>query len=250
MENFKDNSKRNILLIIIGALIVILIFIYCFWYFNIRGASKEVIEFIGDKNQDIVFAEDIGLNLKEEAIALSLKYSDVTGWLRIPGTSIDEAVFHSTDNDKYLRHDRDRNYAMWGETFLDYRNNINEMHNMKNFIIYGHNTEADSGFTPLLNYQDKDFLNKHKYIEFSTSNKNYIWEIFSVYKSNTEFYYWDTNFENVDEFSNFVSQCKSNSMYSINTNVTKDDTILTLSTCEYSQDEGRLVVQAKLVKNQ
>lgn len=246
MENFNDSNKRNVLLIVIGFLIVVLIFVYCFWYFNIRGNSE--FSFIGDINQEVVFAEDIGLNLKEEALALSLKYDDVIGWLRVPGTSIDEAVFQSSDNDTYLRNDRDGTYTLWGETFLDYRNDIDDMYDMKNFVIYGHNTEEDSGFTPLLNYQDEDYFETHKYIEFSTTNENYVWEIFTVYKTDTSFFYIDTVFADDYEYLDFLNQCKDKSIYNTGVSISKDDTILTLSTCEYSASEGRFVIQAKLVE--
>ena len=37
-------------------------------------------------------------------------------------------------------------------------------------------------------------------------------------------------------------------MYNTDIDVNSNDTILTLSTCDYSVDDGRFVVQAKLVK--
>ena len=251
MENFKQGKNRNIILGIIGVLLVILIGAYTYWFFNIRDVKNpddQVFKPVGDLNQDVDFSEDIGINLMEESIALAVKYNDVKGWLKIPGTSIDTAIFQSNNNDRYLRNDRENNVTKWGEVFLDYRNNINEMEDRKNFIIYGHNTEADSGFTPILNYQDEEFFKKHKIIEFSTLNGNYKWEIFTAYKTTVNFFYIDTVFADKDEYFDFISLCKSKSLYNTGVEITKDDTILTLSTCEYTQKDGRFVVQAKLVK--
>ena len=179
MEEFKVKGNNNMIAIVIGLIIAVGVFVYSYWYFNIRNiefnfaqtedfefSEAEGFEFIGQKNKEVKFSEDIGLNLKEEALALSIKYNDVKGWLKVPGTSIDYPVFQSSDNNRYLRHNRDNVNDMWGELLLDYRNNVNNMYDMKNFIIYGHNTEEDTWFTPLLNYRSKEFFNTHKYIEF------------------------------------------------------------------------------------
>ena len=250
MEEFKVKNGNNMVWVIIGIITVISIFIYLYWYFNIRNIDIYTENFtpIGDINKEVKFSEDIGINLKEEALGLSLKYKAIVGWLRVPGTSIDFPIFQSKDNIRYSRNNRDNFNDGWGESYLDYRNNINNIYDMKNFIIYGHNTEEDSGFTPLLNYRSKKYLDNHKYIEFSTINQNYKWEIFSVYITTTEFFYIDTVFNDKEEYFNFISLCKSKSLYNIDVNVTKNDTILTLSTCEYSLENGRFVVQAKLVK--
>ena len=252
METFKQGKNRNILLVILGILLIILICTYTYWFFNVRNKVNEpdsqTFTPVGDINKEVVFSDDIGIDLMEEALALKLKYNDVVGWMKVPGTSIDTAVFQSSDNSRYLRHDRDNNNTKWGEMFLDYRNNINEMDDRKNFIIYGHNTSEDSWLTPVMNYASEDFFKGHKFIEFSTVNKNYKWEIFTVYKTTTDFFYIDTNFANKDEYFDFISLCKSKSLYNTNVEITKDDTILTLSTCEYSQENGRFVIQAKLVK--
>ena len=252
MENFKQSKNKNIILAIIGVLLILLICTYTYWYFNIRStgtdSNQEVFKPVGDLNQEVDFSKDEGIDLMEESLALSLKYNDVIGWLKIPGTSVDTAVFQTKDNTRYLRHNRDNTNTQWGEMFLDYRNNINEMEDRKNFIIYGHNTSEDTWLTPIMNYANEDFYKKHKFIEFSTLKGNYKWEIFTAYKTTTEFFYIDTVFANKDEYFNFISLCKNKSIYNTGVEVTKDDTILTLSTCEYTQANGRFVVQAKLVK--
>ena len=46
----------------------------------------------------------------------------------------------------------------------------------------------------------------------------------------------------------YLDSLKEKSMYNTDIDVNSNDTILTLSTCDYSVDDGRFVVQAKLVK--
>ena len=45
----------------------------------------------------------------------------------------------------------------------------------------------------------------------------------------------------------FLITVKSKSMYDTNQDITENDTILTLSTCDYTRKNGRFVVQCKLI---
>lgn len=252
MDENKMNRKRIIQ--IVGIIILIALIAYGAYYLKNKISNKNADgsitseEFIGDANKEVISSEGQGINLQEEIMALNLKYKDAIAWLMIPGTSIDMPIFKSTDNERYLRHDRDNVKTSWGETFMDYRCDINNMSNMSHFIIYGHNTEVDSHFTPLKNYKNEKFLNEHKTIEMSTVKGNYKWEIFSVYVTDVNFFYIDTVFADLNDYGNFLNTIKSKSMFDTKVDVNSKDTILTLSTCDYSKTDGRLVVQAKLVK--
>ena len=120
---------------------------------------------------------------------------------------------------------------------------------MTNLIIYGHNTETDNRFTPLLNYKRQEFYNTHKYIELATVDGLNTYEIFSVYSTDTDFYYIDTEFSSMKEYGDFLDDLKDHSRYDTEVEISSADSILTLSTCDYSRENGRFVVQAKLVEN-
>ena len=119
---------------------------------------------------------------------------------------------------------------------------------MQHYIIYGHNTEVDTRFTPLLNYKNKDFYKEHQLIELATEDGIYKFQIFSTYKTTTDFYYIETEFENKDGYGEFVKSIKEKSEFDTGIEVSKNDTILTLSTCDYSIKNGRYVVHAKLIE--
>lgn len=243
----EESNKRNkiiaICIIVIGILIIA---ISLFFYFN-TGKSKNYT--VGDLTQEVKTASDEGRNLVSELNELNKNYKEAVAWLKIPGTSIDTAVFQAEDNDKYIRTDRDGNETRWGENFLDYTCDLSSISKtMQHYIIYGHNTEVDTRFTPLLNYKEKDFYKDHQLIELATNDNNYTYQIFSVYKTNTDFYYIENDFENDEDYSKFLKEIKNKSEYNTGVEVTKDDNILTLSTCDYSIDDGRYVVHAKLVK--
>lgn len=188
-------------------------------------------------------------NLQEEIKKVNATYKEAKAWLKVPGTSIDSAVYQSTDNDRYLRNDKDNVQTRWGENFIDYRCNLDNITNpMQNYIIYGHNTEIDTRFTPLLEYKDKTFFDDHQIIELATLNGYYRFQVFAAYQTTTDFYYIDTNFKDAKDFESFVNSLKEKSTYDNNVEVTSEDTILTLSTCDYSIENGRFVVHAKLLK--
>ena len=188
-------------------------------------------------------------NLQEEIKKVNETYKEAKAWLKVPGTSIDSAVYQSTGNDRYLRNDKDNVQTRWGENFLDYRCNLDNITNpMQNYIIYGHNTEIDTRFTPLLEYKDKTFFDDHQIIELATLNGYYRFQVFAAYQTTTDFYYIDTNFKDAKDFESFVNSLKEKSTYDNNVEVTSEDTILTLSTCDYSIENGRFVVHAKLLK--
>lgn len=203
---------------------------------------------IGNLDAEVVDSAAQGRNLSTELKAVSSNYSDAKIWLKVPGTSIDMPVFQSTGNTRYYRNDRDNKETKWGETFLDYRCDVNSIGIPGNIIIYGHNTESDTLFTPLLNYKRQEFYATHQYIEVATNNESYKFQIFSVYVTDTSFFYIDTNFNNTNEYNSFIKSIKNKSRYDTTVTVDSSDTILTLSTCDYSIPDGRFVVHAKLVK--
>ena len=53
------------------------------------------------------------------------------------------------------------------------------------------------------------------------------------------------NAEDADEFDSFLSKCKELSFYDTGVSAEYGDKLITLSTCEYSRNNSRLVVVAK-----
>ncbi len=247
----KLNKKRIIIIISILVILIAIIAGLVIYFINKDNDGNNNIGvdyLIGDTDTEIKDSKEEGRNLQNEVKALNATYSDVIGWLKIPGTSIDTPIFKASDNEYYLKHDREKNNTKWGEEFLDYRVNINNMDNMSHFIIYGHNTKTDDNFTPLLNYKNEQFLKDHSIIEFSTLNGNYKWQIFSTYVTDINFFYIDTNFSDANEYTQFLYAIESKRMYNTGVEVIGNETILTLSTCDYSKKDGRFVVHAKLIK--
>ena len=76
-------------------------------------------------------------------------------------------------------------------------------------------------------------------------SKSMTWKVFSIYSIDVTSDYLYINFENDENYQNFINLVKGRSNYQFNTEVTTNDKILTLSTC--LDNDKRLVVHAVLV---
>lgn len=88
---------------------------------------------------------------------------------------------------------------------------------------------------------------ENRKITVLTENEECIYDVFSVYQIKDEAYYITTNFSSDENFEKFVKRLKNRSIYDFNIEVTKDDSILTLSTCA-NNNKYRVVLHAKRSK--
>lgn len=178
---------------------------------------------------------------------LSINDSTI-GWIYVPGTNINYPVVQANDNDFYLKHSFNKTKNSAGWIFADYRNKLDGTD--KNIIIYGHNRMDSSMFATLRNTQKQNWAtnkNNH-YITFSTPDGNtHIYQVFSTYTIKSETYYLTTIFQNDDTYLDFLNTLKNRSSYNFNVNLSKEDSILTLSTCD-SSGKSRVIVHAKKIK--
>ena len=83
-------------------------------------------------------------------------------------------------------------------------------------------------------------------ISFNTLYETMNWRIFSIYKVNKTSDYIKTEFATDEDFLEYIKLIKDRSITDFQTEITKDDKVLTLSTC--TGDNQRFVVHAKLMK--
>ena len=105
-------------------------------------------------------------------------------------------------------------------------------------------------FGVLESYKDKSFYEEHKTIQFDTLTEQAEYEIIAVFKtvaySSEGYRYYDfVDAENEDEFNAYVGKCRELALYDTGVTAEYGDRLITLSTCEYSAQNGRLVVVAK-----
>lgn len=173
---------------------------------------------------------------------------EVAGWIQVNGTNINYPYVQAKNNSYYLTHAFDKSYNSAGWVFLDYRNNTDL--NDKNNIIYAHGRYDKTMFGTLRNALTNGWLkNKNNFvIKIATPNGSSLWQVFSIYHIPTTSDYLQINFSSDSEFLTFANKLLKRSAYNFGTKLTKDDKILTLSTC-YNEKE-RVVLHAKLIKRE
>lgn len=182
--------------------------------------------------------------------------NNMIGWIRISGTVINYPVLWvEGDNDYYLKHDFYGEKSKYGQIILDYRCDFETP--STNLIFHGHHMADGMMFGSLRRYQSEAYYNKHKYIQFDTIYEEGTYEIFAVFLSkiynmdDRVFKYY--NFIDADteeEFDSYVASVKTLSLYDTGITPMYGDELIALSTCEYSQDNGRLVVVARRLSDE
>lgn len=175
--------------------------------------------------------------------------SDFIGWLKIEGTAIDYPVMQTPGNPHYyLRRGFDKKYSYYG---VPYAAENCVAGTSANTIIYGHNMKNGSMFSDLEKYTSQDYYNAHKMVYFNTIKEYATYEILAIFKTTAgaadEFEYYKFTDGNAEEFYNYIDRCKALSLYDTGVTANYGDQLITLSTCEYSNKNGRLAVVAKKI---
>lgn len=252
--------------IIILSLLIVILAISSFFIIKEFAENKKEID-IYDDLQEIVIEENTDIDttnvdteIEKSEGESSNKYnleniakinSDVVGWIKIGNTNIDYPVMQN--GDYYLHRNIYKNYSSHGTPYLAEYCNIQYSDNL---IIYGHHMNDNSMFAQLDNYKKHSFYENHKYIKFysyyngKTIEKTY--EVAIAFKtvvySDKGFKYYNyTNFSDVQELNDFIEKCRKLEFYNTGIDINYGDKLITLSTCEYSQKNGRIVVVAKQI---
>lgn len=244
-EKRKANKAKIIISIIQLIFIVVLIYslINIFLWYKSNKANKQVME---EVSQTIEIVKEDGEDDKKYKInfeELKSKNSDTVAWLKVENTNIEFPVVKANDNSYYLTHNFNKEDNSAGWIFADYKNKFNGKD--KNIVIYGHNMRDNSMFGSLKNVIKEEWYNNenNKYIILATENEYSVYEVFSVYKIEKEDYYIKTDFNSDKEFEEFLQKVKERSIKNFNIDISKENSILTLSTCA-NNNKYRVVLHA------
>ena len=172
---------------------------------------------------------------------------DVVGWIRLDGTIINYPVVQGYDNDYYLNHLYNRNVNWMGSVFFDYRNN-NEFKD-RNTAIYAHHTNNGSMFYTLESYKSQQFYDEHpSFTFFHVNGKRYEFQAFCGLVLNADEPFMQLQFEDDEEFMNYINEFAPHSTFSSNVTMTKDDHMVTLVTCTDDFTNARYALFCKLVE--
>ena len=201
--------------------------------------------------EPIIYSED--KTILPELTELYRQNNDLVGWICVEDTNINYPVMQTVDNPNYyLKRGFDKEYSSYGCPYV--QEDCDVLKPSDNLVIYGHHMNNGSMFADLEKFKDEDFWRGHKTIAFNTLTEKNEYEILAVFKtvvytdSPEAFkYYRFTDAQSPEEFDAYIDKCKELSLYNTGVSAEYGDKLITLSTCEYSRTNGRLVVVAKKV---
>ena len=178
---------------------------------------------------------------------------DLVGWISIADTNINYPVMQSVNEPNfYLKHGFDKEYSEYGCPYVQEDCDVQKPSD--NLVIYGHHMKNGSMFAHLDKFKSESFWSEHKTIAFNTLTDRQEYEIVAVFRTvvytdspDAFKYYRFVDAGNANEFDSFIAKCKELSFYDTGVTAAYGDKLITLSTCEYSRNNSRLVVVAKRI---
>lgn len=274
MELVKMEKRRKLILAgctILGTLCLTYFGLYSWYIYRTQSSYEQLSELknkpvIGQNNEAInADAEQSGplfsLDQNEMVVPevldeyknLLIVNKRLIGWVKIDDTIIDYPVVQTDDNEYYLTHNLNQQYDKNGTIFLD--KDCSVLKPSTNLIIYGHHMQSGRMFGNLDYYQDEEYYRKHPLIQFDTIYEKGTWQIMYVFRSRvfneediTFKYYQFIDAASELEFDSNMKEMAALSLYDTGVTAEYGDRLLTLSTCDYRESNGRFVVVAKKIK--
>ena len=248
MRRKKNKRYKEVILNIIIYMILLFVLIYSgikiFKWYKDKTNNNKIAEQI--KSTVIVEEKNEDEN-KEEYNKLKEQNNETVAWIKVNNINVEYPVVRATNNSFYLNHSFDKSKNSAGWIFADYKNKFDNTD--KNIVIYGHNMRDGSMFGSLKNILNSDWYDNEENTDITlcTENEKSIYKVFSIYKIESEDYYIKTEFSNENEFEKFIKTLKKRSIKNFNIDISKEDSILTLSTCA-NNNKYRVVLHSKKIK--
>lgn len=210
----------------------------------------------GGQDDQVVIHYDNGSGETPEVLDeyknLLNKNKKLIGWVKIDDTNIDYPVMQTTDNEYYLDHNLNQEYDKNGSIFMD--KDCDVLKPSTNFILYGHHMKSGQMFGGLDKYQSESYAEEHPYITFDTIYEHGTYQVMYVFRSKV-YSEQDVNFKyyqfidalSETEFDSYMQEMAEMSLFDTGVTAQYGDRLLTLSTCDYQEQNGRFVVVAKKI---
>ncbi len=260
-----QKEKRRKLTVVLCAVIALACFGYYGVYYYFADRTQMDYEQLSDLKGSNIYSgsqsvtihyteeEDIELNVLKEYETLYNKNKSLIGWLKIDDTNIDYPVMQTANNEYYLDHNYNQEYDKNGSLFLD--KDCDVVKRNTNLIIYGHHMKSGKMFGNLNKYSSENYYKEHSTIQFDTIYEKGTYQIMYVFRSRIYNedeivfkYYQFIDAASEKEFNSNMQEMAALSLYDTGVTASYGDELLTLSTCDNSEEDGRFVVVAKRIE--
>ena len=237
-----ENMKK--LLILVFAII----FVYSGWrvYVYQREAEKSMEIYSQLEAYAHVSTDEKGETELPQVdfAALGDVNEDIVAWLYGEGTVLNYPVVKGEDNSYYLSHLFDGSDNASGCLFLDSRNSSDFSDD--NTIIYGHNMKNGTMFAFINQYQEQSYYDQHPSMFLLTPNGNFEVHLFAGFLEDVNGNAWQRAFQNENEKIKWLEEARNASTFVSDTIPSKEDKIVTFSTCSNASEDVRYVLMGVL----
>lgn len=268
LEELKKREKRRRRLLILCSVVAA----GCLGYFSLYSyfdyKTKSTYEQLSELKEKPVTGQQaaepsqtVKVNLDEEQEPKEVleeyknllnKNKKLIGWLKIDDTNIDYPVMQTSDNEYYQDHNLNQEYDKNGSIFMD--KDCDVLKPSTNYILYGHHMKNGSMFGKLDLYSSEKYCSEHPYIQFDTIYEKGLYQVMYVFRSRVYSeeeivfkYYQFIDALSEQEFDSYMQEMAAMSLYDTGVTAQYGNQLLTLSTCDYQEKNGRFVVVAKRV---
>ncbi len=259
------------LFVVVIVLVIIAFGIYCVYQLRSiaieKNCSDEVIDdlriqFYDDRvSQEQLPDDKVKLSSELPTEDLLSRYarmkdinSEYVAWLKINDTNVDYPVVQENVNDigYYLKHNFRKKWSSYGTPYLSASCNINS----GNLVIQAHNMRDGSMFGCLSKYRKSDWAMNHRIIELYTDSEHRYYEVIAVITQDADFpvVNWAEyiDFQSSEQSYRYALETVNHSIIDFGYQPVESTEIIenyiTLSTCEYSHSNGRLLIIAKRIQ--
>ena len=211
---------------------------------DLDGLIEEVTEEVIDttiENPDDFPVEEIVKGSDAFHAKLMNANDDYVGWITLDGLTLDYPIVLGEDNAYYLTHSFYKKYSKYGTIFMDYRNkpDFSQAHT----VLYGHHMRDNTMFARLDDLRKKANYAANSTFTVYTPNGIKTYRIFSVYPvdaSTTTIALPATD----KDVQTRIADYKKKSLYATGVDTSKATHLVTLVTCTWVVENGRLLVHA------
>lgn len=175
---------------------------------------------------------------------------DVMGWLTIYGTSIDYPIVKAQNNNfEYLSKDVEKNWTTCGALYVDFHNQWNFQD--FNTIIHGHHMADHKMFGDLDLFTKADYFNEHQYANLYYDGQNHGVELFAILTIDAyNPIVHSTNLTTDEAKQEFLDRIQKDKLLSRNLDITMDDHLVTMTTCNLTETNGRFTLVGKILDHE
>ena len=256
----KAQRRRSILLSVLGLCVVFSVGYLIYYYSYYEKNDIEYSELSTLVKEDSGGTVEINYTEKQDKPPILKKYETLynknrklIGWLKIEGCDIDYPVMQTSNNEYYLDHNYNQEYDKNGSLFLD--KDCDAAFPNDNMIIYGHHMKSGKMFGNLNYYSKESFWEDNKEFTFDTIYETGTYAVMYVFRSKIYSeeeivfkYYQFIDETSENEFNSNMEEMAKMSLYDTGVTASYGDRLITLSTCDSSEEDGRFVVVAKKIK--